>query len=112
MHISGERVVARGPLVKFISITFSTSSYNPCLNFMSLFQLSTWKNEINLFNNHVLIVAPVTSAPAGATPPSVEFWLTELSAHDTIMAGYYLLTFFVCFRMVIIAVGKPCKHNI
>ena len=31
------------------------------------------KNEINLFNNHVLIVAPVTFAPAGATTPSTEF---------------------------------------
>ena len=30
-------------------------------------------NEINLFNNHVLIVAPVTFAPAGAMTPSVEF---------------------------------------
>ena len=35
---------------------------------MSLFQLSTAKNEINVFMNHVLIVAPVTFAPTGATP--------------------------------------------
>ena len=41
--------------------------------FNPVFQLSTAKNEINLFNNHVLIVAPVTFAPAGATTPSVEF---------------------------------------
>ena len=41
----------------------STFSFNP------VFQLSTAKNEINLFNNHVLIVAPVTFAPAGATTP-------------------------------------------
>ena len=41
---------------------------------MSLFQHSTAKNEINLFNNHVLIVAPVTFAPAGANVPSGEFW--------------------------------------
>ena len=47
-------------------------SYNPCLNFCH-FQLSASKNEINLFNNHVLIVAPVTFAPAGATPLSAEF---------------------------------------
>ena len=38
-----------------------------------VFQLSTAKNEINLFNNHVLIVAPVTFAPAGAMTPSTEF---------------------------------------
>ena len=41
--------------------------------FKPVFQLSTAKNEINLFNNHVLIVAPVTFAPAGATTPSAEF---------------------------------------
>ena len=35
--------------------------------------ISTAKNEINLFNNHVLIVAPVTFAPAGAMTPSAEF---------------------------------------
>ena len=31
--------------------------------FNPVFRLSTAKNEINLFNNHVLIVAPVTFAP-------------------------------------------------
>ena len=34
--------------------------------FNPVFQLSTANNEINLFNNHVLIVAHVTFAPAGA----------------------------------------------
>ena len=43
--------------------------------FNPVFRLSTAKNEINLFNNHVLIVAPVTFAPAGAMMPSVEFLL-------------------------------------
>ena len=33
----------------------------------------TAKNEINLFNNHILIVAPVTFAPASAMTPSAEF---------------------------------------
>ena len=47
--------------------TLSTFFFNP------VFQLSTAMNEINLFNNHVLIVAPVTCASAGATTPSVEF---------------------------------------
>ena len=41
--------------------------------FNPVFQLSTAKNEINLYNNHVLIVAPVTFAQAGATTPSMEF---------------------------------------
>ena len=41
--------------------------------FNPVFQVSTAKNEINLFNNHVLIVAPVTFAPAGAMTPSAEF---------------------------------------
>ena len=41
--------------------------------FNPVFRLSTAKNEINLFNNHILIVAPVTFAPAGAMTPSAEF---------------------------------------
>ena len=41
--------------------------------FNPVFLVSTAKNEINLFNNHVLIVAPVTFAPAGAMTPSAEF---------------------------------------
>ena len=41
--------------------------------FNPVYKLSTAKNEINLFNNHVLIVAPVTFAPTGATTPSAEF---------------------------------------
>ena len=47
--------------------------------FNPLFRLSTAKNEINLFDNHVLIVAPVTFAPAGAMTPSVEFLLKYFS---------------------------------
>ena len=43
--------------------------------FNPVFQRSTAKNEINLFNNHVLIVAPLTFSPAGATAPSAEFLL-------------------------------------
>ena len=41
--------------------------------FNPVFQVSTAKNEINLFSNHILIVAPVTFAPAGAMTPSAEF---------------------------------------
>ena len=44
--------------------------------FNPVFQVSTAKNEINLFNNHILIVAPVTFAPAGAMMPSAEFLLS------------------------------------
>ena len=43
--------------------------------FNPVFQVSTDKNEINLFNNHILIEAPVTFAPAGAMTPSAEFLL-------------------------------------
>ena len=44
--------------------------------FNPVFQLSTAKNKINLFDNHILIVAPgVTFAPAGAMTPSAEFLL-------------------------------------
>ena len=41
--------------------------------FNPVFPVSTAKNEINLFNNPVLIVAPVTFAPAGAMMPSADF---------------------------------------
>ena len=44
--------------------TLSTFSFN------AVFQLSTAKNEINLFNNHIRIVAPVIFV----TPPSAEFF--------------------------------------
>ena len=43
------------------------------ISFNPVFQVSTAKNEINLFNNHILIEAPVTFAPAGAMTPSAEF---------------------------------------
>ena len=44
--------------------------------FNPVFQLSTAKNV--LFNNHILIVAPVTFAPADAMTPSTEFFLKIL----------------------------------
>ena len=47
--------------------------------FNPVFQVSTAKNEINLFNNHILIEAPVTSAPAGAMTPSAEFLFSPAS---------------------------------
>ena len=61
---------------------FSTFFFNP------VFQVSTAKNEINLFNN-ILIVAPVTFAPAGAMTPSAEF-LFFLFLLKNIDCGYSL----------------------
>ena len=49
--------------------------------FNPVFQVSTAENEINLFNNHILIVAPVTFAPAGAMTPSAEFLFYPLCLH-------------------------------
>ena len=69
--VSGEDIAITGngtgqeymcPIRHFVYIFF-----NP------VFQVSTAKNGINLFNNHILIVAPVTFAPAGAMTPSAEF---------------------------------------
>ena len=59
--------------------------------FNPVFQLSTAKNEINLFNNHVLIVAPVTFAPAGAKTPSAEFLYYILFAFMHILLKIDLL---------------------
>ena len=53
--------------------------------FNPVFQLSTAKNEMNLFNNHVLIVAPVTFAPAGATTPTTEFLF--IPSHNEVVEG-------------------------
>ena len=53
--------------------------------FNPVFQVSTAKNEINLFNNHILIVAPVTFAPAGAMTPSAEF-LYFYQRHMTVVS--------------------------
>ena len=62
--------------------------------FNPVFQVSTAKNEINLFNNHVLIVAPVTFAPAGAMTPSPEFlsFYINLSYHFNVINLGWMLT--------------------
>ena len=63
--------------------------------FNPVFRLSTAKNEINLFNNHILIVAPVTFAPAGAMTLSAEFLL---SPHlDTNAKALLMSTHNICF---------------
>ena len=66
--------------------TLSTFFYNP------VFQVSTAKNEINLFNNHILIVAPVTFAPAGAMTPSAEF-LFPFEWYRNVLLNMLLFTF-------------------
>ena len=61
--------------------------------FNPVFQVSTAKNEINLFNNHVLIVAPVTFAPAGAMTPSAEFLYVYYSLRHLLWNGFiYFVT--------------------
>ena len=61
----------------------------PTRHFVYIFQPSfptnTAKNYINKFNNHVLIVAPVTFAPAGATTPSAEFLFYMLNILNKIL---------------------------
>ena len=56
--------------------------------FNPVFHVSTAKNEINLFNNHVLIVAPVTFAPAGAMTPSAEFLLDKTFGSKLYLLAY------------------------
>ena len=56
--------------------------------FNPVFQVSTAKNEINLFNNHILIEAPVTFVLAGAITPSAEFLFLFLD--ENIRCGYSL----------------------
>ena len=60
--------------------------------FNSVFQVSTAKNEISLFNNHILIVAPVTFAPAGAMTPSAEFL-----SRTTCILQFYTESEHICF---------------
>ena len=57
--------------------------------FNPVFQVSTAKNEINLFNNHILIVAPVTFAPAGAMTPSAEFLLVFCGAWRMVRGAWF-----------------------
>ena len=74
--VSAEDVAIRG-IGTGLEYMCPTRHFIVYIFFNPVFQLSTAKNEINLFNNHVLIVAPVTFAPAGATTPSAEFLLTS-----------------------------------
>ena len=69
--VSAEAIRGNGTGLEYMCPTrhFVYIFFNP------VFQVSTAKNEINLFNNHILIVAPVTFAPAGAMTPSAEFLL-------------------------------------
>ena len=67
--------------------------------FNPVFQVSTAKNEINLFNNHILIVAPVTFAPAGAMTPSAEFLFYIIYKF-----GYNLTVYLIWFWLWIPAI--------
>ena len=67
--------------------------------FNPVFQVSTAKNEINLFNNHVLIVAPVTFAPAGAMTPSAEFLFLIIIIN---LQGFFCCCFFVVFFFFVV----------
>ena len=81
--VSAEDIAIRGNgtgqeymcLIRHFVYTF----FNP------VFQVSTAKNEMNLFNNHILIVAPVTFAPAGAMTPSAEFLFLLRNKHGLVL---------------------------
>ena len=81
--------------------------------FNPVFQVSTAKNEINLFNNQVLIVAPVTFAPAGAMTPSAEF-LSSLVAFVALYTMSYpflaLVLFPIPILMYLLAFRHPLLH--
>ena len=68
--------------------------------FNPVFQVSTAKNEINLFNNHILIEAPVTFAPAGAMTPFAEF-----------LYIYYLLKLSMKFQVLFLFKIKTKYFN-
>ena len=74
--------------------------------FNPVFQVSTAKNEINLFINHILIEAPVTFAPAGAMTPSAEFLL--LFSPKKVMKTVKKLYFFPCSLRLL----RLCKIQI
>ena len=76
--------------------------------FNPVFQLSTAKNEINLFNNHILIVAPVTFAPAGAMTPSAEFLLC-FRFDELTELGAFMRTKFLCISVLRVASGPRVK---
>ena len=69
--------------------------------FNPVFQLSTAKNEVNLFNNHILIVAPVTFAQAGAMTPSVEFLFYII---NIFLFGYNMVVELTLFLLWITAI--------
>ena len=81
--VSAEDIAIRG---NGTGLAYMCSSRHFVYIFINpVFQLSTAKNEINLFNNHILIVAPVTFAPASAMMPSAEFLFSIIY---TFLFGY------------------------
>ena len=79
--------------------------------FNPVFQVSTAKNEINLFNNHVLIVAPVTFAPAGAMTPSAEF-LFYIRETKTCATSHYKGDDFCNFPFLLLQIKLLLKMGI
>ena len=75
--------------------------------FNPVFQVSTAKNEINLFNNHFLIVAPVTFAPAGAMTPSAEFLLFDNFHFLVVKFSVYLNRLVFITKSIILSVDVP-----
>ena len=68
--VSAEDIAIRG---NGTGLEYMCPTRHSYIFFNPVFQVNTAKNEINLFNNPFLIVAPVTFAPAGAMTPSAEF---------------------------------------
>ena len=77
--------------------------------FNPVFRLSTAKNEINLFNNHVLIVAPVTFAPAGAMTPSAEFLFYIYFLTSGVKLHIHLLNVVVQFMVFLTLSTLICR---
>ena len=77
--------------------------------FNPVFQVSTAKNEINLFNNHILIEAPVTFAPAGAMTPSAEFLFFQKTDFDISCKLFPVET--ICMKCQILFSGKNIRKT-
>ena len=76
--------------------------------FNPVFQVSTAKNEINLFNNQALIVAPVTFAPAGAMTPSAEFLFFLIFPRKQVLKFHPMET--ICMKCQSLFSGKNKKN--
>ena len=78
--------------------------------FNPVFQVSTAKNEINLFNNHILIEAPVIFAPAGAMTPSAEFLFLFFLENRSDTSYKFSLLETICLKCQILFSRKNKKN--